>query len=424
MGKKEYYFKLMPYVYFEQPLTFHIKDRQINIVSYNKELKKIITKEISSELDKWIGANVDYFDKPLQDISIIYFENNPCYEHKFSEEENKLMDWIIHSICYVFAGMAFGFYGSANNFKSNYIKITIPSTDDYFSINVGRRLIGGLKYGKNKIHPGYFVKPQNIILQKREKDVLDALGAIVFKSGDESGEYMRILRAIGWFNQTNCEETYEQPENQIIYMSIAFESLINTPREKVTEYFKGIVCQLVSPSKELIRWADQFYDLRSKIVHGDEISKKELLYGKGEIKHVSHYYLSKLIFTDILLTKMKIFRLIEENPFFKYIRISKIDEYLLSNKERLDWIINHTKDVKKDVDKSDYESKTFKLLGTINVDEENLSVDASLCDRALKKAEEIKKEFNISDDEMGFKVMINDVIEKISEIKEEIKYRI
>jgi hypothetical protein len=424
MQKKDYYFKLLPYVYLETPLTFYIKDKQIIISSYNKEFKKIIAKEISSELDKWIGANVDYYDKPLTDVSVVYFENKPCYECKFNEEESRLMDWIINAICFVFAGLTFGFFGSANNFKSNYIKISVPSTDDYFSVVVGNKLIGGLKYSKNKIHPGVYVKPERISLQNREKGILDALSAIICKSDDESGEYLRILRAIGWFNKANSEENYEQPERQIIDMSIAFESLIYTPRDKVTEYFKRIICQLVSPSNELIRWADRFYDLRSRLMHGSNIDTNDFLYGKEKVRHVTHYYLSKLVFIDILLTKLQIFRLIEENPFFKYIRISKIDEYLQSNKERFDWLIKHSREINKDIEKTDYDSKTFKLLSTINVGEENMSVDLSLCDQALEKVEEIKNELSKNNIVGAFRDLMNDVTEKINEIKEEIKCKI
>ena len=431
MNKKEFHFKILPYVCFDKPLCFNINGMRICVSSYKKDYQNKIPKEISRKLDKWVEKSVDFFDSPLKDISVVYFEDKACQEDFFSETEDRVINWIVQVICFAFTCMPFGFRGSANNFKSEYINIKIPSqNEDYYSIVIGKMIVVGLKYDKNKIHPRFYVKPRTFSVRGYEEQIIVSLETLIAKASvaskneHASNEYVRILRAIGWFNMANYQESYEEPKNQTMMMSIAFESLIDTPREKVTEYFKNVICQFVAPNDDLKKWADKFYALRSDIVHGRIVNKNDLLYGVGKNKHVSHYYLSKLIFLDILLTKLVIFGFLDDNPLFKHIRVSKINEFLLSNEERFKWIIHHEKNIVNDAKNSDFESKTFKLLSTINIHEEYPSVNESLCDQAVKSSEQIKSKLLQENVKGIFIDLIDGVIERIREVAEQIKYRI
>ena len=76
----------------------------------------------------------------------------------------------------------------------------------------------------------------------------------------------RMLSALRWYNRSLALDVEE--DQALVSLAIAFEGLLNLPRGRdVTERFKQAVALLLGPVARLDSFLDQFYDVRSDLVH-------------------------------------------------------------------------------------------------------------------------------------------------------------
>ncbi len=76
----------------------------------------------------------------------------------------------------------------------------------------------------------------------------------------------RIFTALGWHNKSTADDVRE--EEALVYLAIAFESLLNLPRgDELTSRFKDTVLILLGSIPRLDSWLEQFYKARSAVVH-------------------------------------------------------------------------------------------------------------------------------------------------------------
>jgi hypothetical protein len=75
----------------------------------------------------------------------------------------------------------------------------------------------------------------------------------------------RAFLGLNWYSRS-CRES-ASPEEAIVALSIAFESLFRLSSDRLTERFKEAVLTLLGPVERLDSWIEQFYDARSKTVH-------------------------------------------------------------------------------------------------------------------------------------------------------------
>jgi hypothetical protein len=59
-------------------------------------------------------------------------------------------------------------------------------------------------------------------------------------------------------------------------LSIAFEALLDLPPSDIRKTFSSYISNFFDEQKDLIEWSIKFYDLRSRIVHGDEVVFEKL----------------------------------------------------------------------------------------------------------------------------------------------------
>lgn len=76
---------------------------------------------------------------------------------------------------------------------------------------------------------------------------------------------LQITRAVKWFNKGNAKEINN--DEAILYISIAFETLLRLPKEQKTAQFVESITLLLGRTSGLDLWARQFYNARSNIVH-------------------------------------------------------------------------------------------------------------------------------------------------------------
>jgi len=81
----------------------------------------------------------------------------------------------------------------------------------------------------------------------------------------------RFWRALDWYSKSYITDHGLDERYAIVCLTIAFEALLNLPQEKISSTFVSYVSNFFSDSEDLKLWAKNFYDVRSRIVHGEEI---------------------------------------------------------------------------------------------------------------------------------------------------------
>jgi len=89
------------------------------------------------------------------------------------------------------------------------------------------------------------------------------LGELLRKPNTRSSS--RIFTALRWFNAANNEANDQAAA--IVNLSIAFEALLNLPRDEKTDRLTDSISLLLGRTPRLDIWARQFYNTRSRIVH-------------------------------------------------------------------------------------------------------------------------------------------------------------
>ncbi len=78
----------------------------------------------------------------------------------------------------------------------------------------------------------------------------------------------KVFTALRWFNRSSSGLGNESTE--LVHLAIAFESLLNLPKDGKKEGFRNSVSLLLGHVINLDEWLRQFYDSRSQIVHEGE----------------------------------------------------------------------------------------------------------------------------------------------------------
>lgn len=110
--------------------------------------------------------------------------------------------------------------------------------------------------------------------------------------GHASRTSSSIFTAIRWFNAANSKAADEF--EAIVNLSIAFEALLNLPRNAKTERFTDSVSLLLGRTPRLDDWAQQFYDARSDIVHEGITEQLRFSVGGSQGGGSAHLYQSLL----------------------------------------------------------------------------------------------------------------------------------
>lgn len=99
----------------------------------------------------------------------------------------------------------------------------------------------------------------------------------------EAANYDRFWRALDWYSKSFIRDSGLDKRYEIMCLAIAFEALLDLPEQGIGAAFKSYIANLFGGSRNLVSWAEGFYNLRSRIVHGgkvilgktDALSRKE-----------------------------------------------------------------------------------------------------------------------------------------------------
>lgn len=363
--QKFYYFQFLPYAIVKEDFSI----AGVNFCSYIRTFKDLIKEKPNflKELDKFIWAFHDISGNKIEDATFIYMNDNPLRNENFEESEH--LKYALDSLCYsLMSGELRLTFIDSDNFKPYYLKLAEDSSSISLALRTGRQSIQGP--GLNKIcasiNPCLIYKPSDKILRALEYCIRYA----VEPGKNNNDDYRRILRSIHWFNMAHRDEMFIQQSNQILMMSIAFETLLNPPSDNIMNYITNVVQILIKTSSELKGWMKNFYKLRSYIIHGKEMKPNDYLYKNSN----PHIKLARLTFNECIRNRLSLLGLFTYKKVIKDISFIGIEEYLIPNKERFKFIKQKSDFEKLKKDKES-EWKLCKYLYTINKDDISCSVE-------------------------------------------------
>lgn len=169
--------------------------------------------------------------------------------------------------------------------------------------NVGGLPIDTIKFFQPHSIGGIFCQPCNSLFSRL---------ADLWSQSDNPLMRNRVFRSLEWFRYAHVASDLVSPFARVVMTATAFESLLDIPR--VNDKKKEILDRLneldfkhllksenrnhnkkpVNASK-LAWWLYDFYDLRNKIVHGNEISPTELVGDKWQ-----HVIIADIVFGHCL----------------------------------------------------------------------------------------------------------------------------
>ena len=345
-----------------------IKKYQITFlpwISFNKEYKigpilfwpyylmknqKIIDKEVTIHLDKCFKQFINYEGKKVDTITICTFNGN-CLKILEPSEE-KLLNWSINSL--IFSTLVPQIKGKIINRSYQF---TIPNSDIFnkfilnFSLgdNTMSTLFEGILDGGWKIRDLCFQRPRTTSCSYGEP--IEELVRIFnkFMHDFENKGSKRLLQCLEWFNYAHRSNLNVSPFSKLLMMTIAYEIFFNLQdsyskksefRNKLNDLFEcEEIKKEVRMEKKKIElnlagwWANDFYNLRNSIVHGDDINRKDLRYNS----RVSFLDVADLVMWRLIILKAYEKDFIDKEKINSEKRIIKILDRLCpeNNKDNL-----------------------------------------------------------------------------------------
>ena len=181
--------------------------------------------------------------------------------------------------------------------------------NDYVHVRAGSLLSAGWKIGEVT-----FSRPWSMggSFGIPDREIVEGLGkCFALDFSQELKEH--LFRSLEWFRLAHTESEQISELSKIVMMATGFEILLEFPQNGKRRYFTDYIENNISSDKFLREtrmdhkgkihdmslaccWAWDFYNLRSKIVHGDYIPNQDLIYRDW----ITHLIVSDLVFLESL----------------------------------------------------------------------------------------------------------------------------
>lgn len=209
-------------------------------------------------------------------------------------------------------------------------------------------------YPRTKFCPNFDIKPY-IVQVEEESKVFNHLFNL-WQTYHSVEEKDRLIRALGWFNRSFKLDLEVDNLERFISVAIAFEALFNSPAESIQASLTANITALLGETQEMTHWVKDFYDKRSRIVHGRE--KPTILYkGKGTTEyHLDHLYYARKVFTRCV----KAIFTAREQVYTK-----DLHSELISNERRIKEVLASMKTQK--TNKQLFEDGTFDKIDSLSL---------------------------------------------------------
>lgn len=281
---------------------------------YERKDEYIKTPSIRSQIERFLKQYVDNSreHRPLQNITIVSYKSPDNFKPLTKYQFRKVRD-AVTILCFstIITNTSFRAFSSDDfqlvqqNFRPGDNRIA-PSSGSFIT-----RTIAGLKIEEVLFITPFYIS-QHWDIDYDEK-ILRALEKL--QQDKKNKElYRRVITSLEWVSYAYSNVDNFNYSFRIVMMATAFEILLDGFRDRFD--FIGKIKQLTCNSSERRStrmiyykgkrqrmrfsfkewWAYEFYDLRSKIVHGKEIKNKDFKNRKGE----EYFLLSIKFFVECL----------------------------------------------------------------------------------------------------------------------------
>jgi len=280
---------------------------------YSKAEEKILDSQVRADLTRFFETFVDNVSKPVR--TVVACSCGDIGFRRFTSQEWSTIEAAVD--CLIFATIA---SGTKNSVCSDNRSMA-PSSADRFDLcarwvwPIENGLVVKTEnstniwtYGEYKI-----TRPTSVggSFSGNYQPFLQGLGCI-FDNGFPQDVRERLFRSLEWFRFAHTESTSVSWLHKIVMMSTAFEILLEFPDHGKTAHFvREIDLRMRLKDSYLVSrkdnkgneyqvcmaadWAAKFYDLRSRIVHGETVTTEDLRYKD---------WLSHLIVADLVLREL------------------------------------------------------------------------------------------------------------------------
>lgn len=138
----------------------------------------------------------------------------------------------------------------------------------------------------------------------------------VFDTGFPEEVRERLFRSLEWFRLAHTEANNVSDASRVVMMSTAFEILLDFPEQQKSVYFAKQVENKLKKDKSISEtrthnnnqytytkaacWAYDFYQLRSKIVHGGEFRPQD----GGYKEWINYNIIADLVFWELIVKEL------------------------------------------------------------------------------------------------------------------------
>jgi len=150
-------------------------------------------------------------------------------------------------------------------------------------------------------------------------------------------KYKSMLNAFSLFSEA-CREERRHPNASVLLMASAFEALLQLPRQSKKQTLSYAMQLLWGLSGTIGKWAEDLYELRSKIVHGNVVDERALLVGK--YGHYSHYGIARKLFPSSVEFLLESMGVVDITPISKREIIWKAHQYIIPNRDKVAKLLN------------------------------------------------------------------------------------
>jgi hypothetical protein len=197
---------------------------------------------------------------------------------------------------------------SANRFEL--ITQNFQVGDDHIAVKAGSLLSAGYQIGQITFPEPWAMGGGLFDYDKRLLDGFDK----VFAPGFPATIRDCLFRSLEWYRLAHMEGAEVSELSRIVMLATAFEILLQFPQERkrqhFIEYAESVIASplFIKGTRTNPRgksftyslagcWASDFYELRSKIVHGDAVTNAELVYQNW----ITHFVVADLVFWECIV---------------------------------------------------------------------------------------------------------------------------
>lgn len=296
------------------------EDTQVGPVTFwSWDSSKVQDEDVKNQLERFFKIFVDHYSKQVDTI-VVCSHGKPDF-HIFEEKEyNELLAAInvlvFSAICpEVKRGVC-----------SNNNSIAPPTAERYdffgqkFKIPDDRLVVVPTRSSTHweEIDNVHISMPWGVSGPWGAAPNTELLGAFdkVFDESFPSEVRERIFRSLEWFRLAHTEANNVSDASKLVMMSTSFEILLDFPEQKKSVYFAEQIEKKLKKDNSVTetrehngkqytcikaaRWAYDFYQLRSKIVHGEQFKPED----GGYKDWINYNIIADLVFWELIVKEL------------------------------------------------------------------------------------------------------------------------